>query len=228
MTDTIAATPATPAPGNVDHQTPVNPVLRGFAHVISYVFHPLFINVYVMAFLIFLHPYAFAGFDHRIKVLRLLHVVFVNAFLPLFSVFLMWRLQFIQTMMLRTQKDRIIPYIATMFFYFWTWWVYKNLEDIPVLAVHFLLGSFLAVFAAFFCNIFYKVSMHAVAMGGALMFFFLFGFHDIYGSGLYIAAALLLTGLVCTSRLILSAHSGFEVWSGLFVGMLTQLIAWQF
>ena len=205
-----------------------NRLLRGLAHLVSYLFHPLFISAYVMAFLIFFHPYAFAGFDQRTRVFRFLNIVFNTAFLPAFSVFLLWRLQFVQSMMLRTQKDRIIPYIAAMIFYFWVWHVFRNLEDIPPAAVHFLLGSFLAICGAFFFNIFYKVSMHAIAMGGALMFFLLFGFHDIYGSGLYIAVALLLTGLVCTSRLIVSAHSGFEVWTGLFIGMLTQLIAWQF
>jgi hypothetical protein len=222
MTDIVATTDKT------DLRTPTNPMVRGLAHLISYLFHPLFISAYVMGFLIFFHPYAFAAFDHRVKVFRLLIVLFTNTFLPVFSVFLMWRLQFVQTMMLRTQKDRIIPYIAAMIFYFWTWHVFQNLEDTPAMAVHFLLGSFLDVCGAFFCNIFYKVSMHAVAMGGALMFFVLFGFHDVYGSGLYIALALLLTGLVCTSRLILSTHSVFEVWSGLLLGLLTQLIAWQF
>lgn len=222
MTDIVATT------DKIDPQTPANPLVRGLAHLFSYLFHPLFINAYVMGFLIFFHPYAFAAFDHRDKVFRFLNIVFNNTFLPAFSVFLMWRLKFVQSIMLRTQKDRIIPYMAAMIFYWWAWNVFRNLEDIPAMAVHFLLGSFLAVCGAFFCNIFYKVSMHAVAMGGALMFFVLFGFHDVYGSGLYIALALLFTGLVCSSRLILSTHSAFDVWSGLLVGLLTQLVAWQF
>lgn len=229
MTDNITEIPSIAATNDhSDLRAPANPILRVLAHLVSYVFHPLFINAYVMGFLIFFHPYAFAGFDHRDKVLRFVHIVFVNTFLPLFAVFLMWRLQFISSIMLRTAKERIGPYMVAMIFYWWTWNVFRHLEDIPEVAIHFLLGSFLAICGAWLCNIFYKVSMHAVAMGGALMFFFLFGFNNVYGSGLYIAVALLLTGLVCSSRLILSTHSAFEVWSGLFVGMLTQFIAWQF
>lgn len=223
MTNTIIV-----EPGHHPGSAKGNPVLRGAAHVISYVFHPLFITAYVIAFLIFFHPYAFAGLDHRTKIFRFITIVFCNTFLPLFSVALMKALGLIDSMMLRTVKDRIIPYIVAMTFYFWSWWTYKNLPDIPVLAIDFLLGAFLAVCAGFFCNIFFKISMHAIAMGGALMFFYLFGFHDAFGSGLYIAVALLCTGLVCTSRLILGAHNGFEVWMGLFVGILTQLVAWQF
>ena len=33
------------------------------AHVVSYIFHPLFIPLYVIAFLLYVHPLAFAGFD---------------------------------------------------------------------------------------------------------------------------------------------------------------------
>lgn len=223
MTNTIIA----PAGGDAG-KTQANVVLRGAAHVISYIFHPLFISAYVMGYLIFFHPYAFAAFDERTKVFRIINVVFCNTFLPLFAVALMKGLGLINSMMLRTVKDRIVPYIVVMTFYFWSWWVFKNLPDMPGLSIHFLLGAFLAVCAGFFCNIFFKVSMHAIAMGGALMFFYLFGFHDAFGSGLYIAVALLSTGLVCTSRLILGVHTGFEVWAGLFVGMLTQYIAWQF
>jgi hypothetical protein len=204
------------------------PALRGAANVISYIFHPLFISAYVIGFLIFFHPYAFAGIDMQTKIFRFANVIFCNTFLPLFAVFLMWRLKLINSLFLRTEKDRIIPYIVAMTFYWWTWMVFKNLQGMPATAIHFLLGAFLAICGGWICNIFFKISMHAIAMGGALIFFILFGFTDEFGSGLYIAVALLLTGLVCTSRLLVSAHSGFEVWVGFFVGMLAQGIAWLF
>ncbi len=181
-----------------------------------------------MAFLIFFHPMAFAEFDHQTRVFRFLSILFSNVLLPAFSVFLCWRLKFIQSILLRTEKERILPYLLAMFFYWWTWDVFKNLPRIPVSAVHFLLGSFLAICGAWMANIYFKISMHAIAMGSALMFFFLFSFTDNYASGLYLSLVLLVTGLVCSARLVLSAHSGFEIWSGLFIGMLAQWIAWQF
>ena len=205
-----------------------SPVLRFFAHLISYIFHPLFVTTYVMGFLIFVHPFAFDGFEHKVKVLRFLHILLFNCFFPLFSVFLLWRLNFVSSMQLRTVKDRIIPYLITMIFYWWSWNVFKNLRDSPPVTVHFLLGAFLAICGGWLANIYFKISMHAIAMGGALMFFFLFSFNDAYASGLYLSVALLATGLVLTSRLLLGAHSNFEIWSGLFVGLLAQYVAWQF
>jgi hypothetical protein len=130
-------------------------------------------------------------------------------------------------MELKTSKERIIPYLLVMIFYFWMWHVFNNLSDSPVIT-KFFLGSFLGVCGAWFSNIYYKVSMHTVAMGGLVMFAMLFSLHDTYTSGLYIGAPLLIAGIVCTSRLIVSDHSPFEIYSGFFIGMLAQFIGWQF
>jgi hypothetical protein len=198
-----------------------------FAQFFSYIFHPLFISTYVIAFLLFVHPYAFNGFEHKVKVLRFLHVLIIDTLFPAFSVFLLWRLKFISSVHLRTVRERIIPYLIAMIFYWWTWNVAKNLDTPPV-AVHFFLGAFLAICGAWMCNIYFKISMHAIAMGGAMMFFFLYSFQDNYASGLYLSLAVLVTGVVCTSRLICSDHTRFQVWSGLFIGILSQWVAWQF
>ena len=220
MNETFAVKPlSTPAS---------SPVVRVLAQLISYLFHPLFITSYVMGFLIFFHPYAFSGFDHKIKLFRFFNVVLCDALFPTFAVFLLWRLDFIKSMHLRTEKERIIPYIIAMIFYWWTWNVFKNLSDSPPVSVHFLLGAFLALCGGWFCNIYFKISMHGIAMGGALMFFFLFSFTDGYASGLYLSLAVLATGLVATARLITGDHNPFQVYSGLFIGMLAQYIAWLF
>ena len=205
-----------------------SPVLRFFARLIAYIFHPLFITSYVMGFLIFFHPYAFTGFDPRTKVLRFLNIVLCNAFFPAFAVLLLKLLGFISSMHLRTEKERILPYIIAMIFYWWTWLVFKRLPDTPPLAVHFLLGAFLAVCGAWICNIYFKISMHAIAMGGAMMFFFIFSFTDNYASGLYVSVAAITAGLVATARLITGDHKPFEIYSGLIIGMLAQYIAWHF
>lgn len=130
-------------------------------------------------------------------------------------------------MYLHTTRERIIPYVMVMIFYFWVWFVFKNLES-PPMVTHFLLGSFLAICAAWMCNIYYKISMHAVGVGGLFMFFLLFSLSDPYGSGLYLSVATLITGLVCTSRFIVSDHSPFDIYTGLIAGAVMQWIAWQF
>jgi hypothetical protein len=199
--------------------------VRALAHLVSYVFHPLFVPAYVTAFLLFIDPYSFAGVPVKFKLFRLISVFFNTGFIPGFAVFLMWRLKLIQSMYLRTQKERIIPYAAAMIFYFWAWYVFHKQQDNPQSFLNFLLGSFLAICAAWFLNIINKISMHAIAMGGMVQFFLLqaFGQQDV--TGFYFSIALLIAGLVCTARFIVSDHSQREVYFGLAAGALCQLVA---
>lgn len=199
--------------------------LKFMANFVSYLFHPLFIPVYVTAFLLFIHPYAFAGMAPKQKITTLGAVFFSTAFLPAFAVLLMRALGFIKSVHLNTQRERIIPYVAAITFYFWIWYVFHNLQDIPVYFVQFLLGVFLAVSAAWLFNIRYKISMHATGVGGLVMYFLFLTFGQREETALYLAIAFIIAGLVCTARFIASDHTAREIYSGLVVGALCQIIA---
>ncbi len=223
--DSKGITEEIPAPYGADQPLP-NKI---FAHLISYLFHPLFIPFFVGAYLLYIHPLAFAGFTGEMKFFRIASIFVSTALLPAFSVFLMWRLQLgISSLQLKTQKERIIPYAVSMIFYFWVWYVFKNQPDSPIEIRLFLLGAFLAVCGAWLANIVFKVSMHTTAMGGVLAFFLLLAFRDTAFSGVYLALVILLAGLVTTARLIVSHHTRFEIYAGLLIGALAQLIATWF
>jgi hypothetical protein len=215
-----ASVDLSPAANNYTWSAPV----RVFGHIISYVFHPLFIPSYITAFLVYADPYAFAGLNDRLKMYRLVSVIFSTAFLPLFSVALMKQLGFIKSIFLRSQKDRIIPYIVCMIFYFWAWYVSKNIRDSSSHTA-MLLAVFLSCIAGMMANIYYKISMHGIAAGALLVLFIWMAFNGTVAGGSYLSIVILITGLVCTARFIVSDHNGFEVYSGLMVGGLCQLIA---
>ena len=202
--------------------------LKLFAKFFSYLFHPLFISVYVAAYLIYLHPYSFSVFDSQQKFLRLLSVFVITVFFPALTVFLLWRLQFAQSLFLRTQKERIIPYVASIIYFFWAFYVTRNLEGTPVIMVSFFLGTFLCASAALMANNYFKISMHALAVGGAATYMILLGIVSGQPMGIAIAVATLIAGIVCTSRLVISDHHPAEIYWGLILGTLSQLIACYF
>jgi hypothetical protein len=202
-----------------------NSFLRLLAQFISVLFHPLFLPTYVMAFMLYIHPFAFAGLVEKFKIFKLISVFFSSAFLPAFSVFLMRRLGFIESMMLRTQKDRIIPYVTSMIFFFWIWYVSKNQPENPPALTAFLLATFIANIAALMANIYFKISMHAIAVGALFVFFFWLSFTSAFSLTFYLSIATIVTGVVCTSRFIVSDHSTVEIYSGLLVGMVCQAAA---
>ncbi len=209
-------------------ESPKQPLVIEFlAKFISYVFHPLFIPLYITYFIIQIHSYQFAGISDWGN-LRILLQVFVNCtFLPLASILLLRALNFIDSVFLRTQRDRIIPYIICMIFYFWNWYVFKNNHEIKDL-VSVSMAIFNASVLGFLVNISMKVSMHAISVGVMTTFVALLAFSDSSSFSFYLSIALLIAGIVCTSRLIVSDHSQKEIYYGFLVGILSQLAAHYF
>lgn len=199
-------------------------ILRWIASLFSYVFHPLFIPVYLTFFLVTVHPYLFPGFNPWRKLTTVLQV-FVNCtFLPLVSILLLLALKFIKSIHLRTRQDRIIPYAITMIFYFWNWYAFKN-NFAPDPLVKFMLATFITSIAGFMANIYIKISMHTMATGVVVAFMCLMGLNESVNYTAYISLALLVAGVVGTSRLIVQGHSPAEIYAGFVVGALAQVIA---
>ena len=201
-----------------------HPALRIAAAIISYVFHPLFIPVYIGWFFIdVLRLFPQLTEWDRLKLLISFTVNYTV--LPLVTLLLAKALGFVQSIYLKTQKDRIIPYVAAGIFYFWIWYVFKN-QSFPKPIVMFSLAVFLSSSLGLIVNSYMKVSMHAISVGVACTLFILLGFLSDDNLGVYISLVLLTGGLVCTARLILSDHYPVEVYTGLVVGILAQLVAY--
>ena len=196
-----------------------------FGHFFSVILHPVFVPVYVVAFLLFIHPDAFTGFsaDARFKTLLIIGVNVV--FFPLLAVLLLRAVGFISSIHLITRRDRIIPYIAVGIFYFWAYTVFKEQPQYPDLLVFFLLGIFLASSAGLLANIYFKVSMHALGMGGMVGFFVVLFFKQSILMSWPLALSILLAGAVCTARLMVSTHKPRDLYLGLLLGMLSQFLA---
>jgi hypothetical protein len=205
---------------------PHSPVwLKAIAYFISYLFHPVFIPLYVVWFLLYIHPGYTNGFSATERIRTLLTVAQNAVFYPLFSVLLLKGVGFIDSIYLKTQKDRIIPYIASGIFYFWTFTVLKEQEIYPRIFPAFMLGVFLASSAALIANIYYKISMHAIGVGGLLGIFIIILWTNTMLMTWPLAAALLITGLVCSARLLVSDHTPKDIYSGVAMGLLSQLLA---
>ena len=200
--------------------------VRFFAHLFSYVFHPLFVPLYVLLFLMYVHPSYFSGADSQTKFWLPISFVQLSIGYPLLTILLLKGLGFIDSVFLRTQKDRIIPYIAAGIFYFWLFQVCRNYPaTLHPVVPSFALGVFLAASAALIANIYFKISMHAIGMGGWLGLFVLIMQSNSMWMAWPLSAVLLITGIVCSSRLLISDHSPKDIYAGLLVGLICQFAA---
>lgn len=199
-------------------------MLHYTAGFLSYIFHPLFIPVYILAFMVYYTAY-FPAYNGSDKLMLLLRFFIMYSVFPLATVMLAKGLGFVQSVHLKNRKDRIIPYVACGVYYFWMWYVLRNQPEVPRQLVQLSLAVFLASSMGLIANSFYKVSMHAISVGVGATFIFLLGFSTYMSFGIYISIAILIAGLVCTARLIHSDHSTKEIYAGLLMGVIAQLIA---
>lgn len=206
-----------------------SPVLRFLAKLLSYIFHPAFVPVYMILFMVYQHPYFFAGMMPQDKFRVTAMSVLMFSFFPIVTVGLLKALGFIQSIYLHTQKDRIIPLVACGVFYFWItyiWWNSNKINGnffIPREAVQFALATFFASWLALMINIKIKISLHAISMGVLLTAMLQFALAGQINFGLWLSIALLCTGLVCTSRLIISDHKQIEIYLGILAGAVAVL-----
>jgi hypothetical protein len=201
------------------------PATRLIAKIISYIFHPIFVPVYIILFLLYIHPNVFIGFSPWQKTLVLMQAFVPYILFPVVTVLLLRALNFIDTIYLNTRKDRIIPFIACNIWYFWIWYVWRNLPGSPKEIVILSMTIFLASSIGLMANIYMKVSMHAIAMGVMISFMMLLAFTQQVNFGIYISVSLFIAGLVCSARLIASDHTQKEIYTGLVTGIAALLIA---
>jgi hypothetical protein len=202
--------------------------VRIVARVISYLFHPLFIPVYLFLLLLRGNGYLFASFSDLGKLMLLGTFVIMYIMFPLLSVLLLKALGFISSIHLKTQRDRVIPYVVCMIWYWWIWYVMNNRPEVPRECVILSLAIFLASIGGLMANISMKVSMHAIAAGVMAAFVMLLGFLQDLNFGFYISGSIFLSGAICTARFIDSDHTPREIYFGLFIGIVTLLLALQF
>lgn len=212
------------------------------AHIVSIVFHPILIVIYMLVLLMWINPFIFgvsSVLDRKELIILMLPTSVV---IPVICILLMKPLGFISSYQLPTREERIVPYITTAILYTWLFINIYHQPFFPRAYAVFFLGALIGLFLTFFINNFSKISAHTVGAGGLLgmmILTHLFYSYDYVGltiPGLamthismttLLLLTLLVVGLIGTSRLVLEAHSRQDIYGGYLVGFSTQLIAYQ-
>jgi hypothetical protein len=182
--------------------------------------------LYVVYYLVFIHQGYFAGYSEKAKTWILIRIALNMVFFPAVTVLLLKQVGFIESIFLKKQRDRIIPYMAAGIFFFWMYLVFRNQPDIPQILTSFTFGVFLASSVGLIANIYFKISMHAMGCGGMLgLMLVVLKTNALAPFTLPLSIALIITGVVCTSRLIVSDHTQKDIYMGLFWGFVCQFIS---
>lgn len=188
-------------------------------------------------------PEYFATPDPRQKTFIILSFLSLSVLFPLLGIALMRMQGLVQSLELKTKKERIGPMILIAIFYLWLYVNIRNNPLVPPVISFFVLGSVIALFTGLFINSFSKISLHCVGAGGlitGILFLysrFVFETFDILlpfsnwvfriSNDFVLILSFIIAGLIGTARLLLGAHKNDEIYGGYLVGILSQMIAIQ-
>ncbi len=212
----------------------------------SYLFHPIFIPVYITCFLLYYNNDLFIKNTGVAQNSLLINVIINLVMFQAITMFLLKQLKFIDSVYLNTQKERIVPLFVYTIFTFWVWAfvlmknpanypsvtvsskVAKELLEHPVrypkIAINMGLAFFVASSLALLINSFYKISLHMIG-AGLLVAITIVTTVKLDTSYLFIVFSGLIATTIFLSRKNVSNHSIFEMYSGFMLGLLTMLIA---
>lgn len=196
------------------------------AKFLSVVFHPVFIPP-MMALVMYLFvPSVFVTINKE-QFQKLFVIIVLNTtFFSLVFIALLKAVGFLNSWQMPTTKDRIIPLLGVMVFYFWCYHVLNNLEDCPPLLRVWMLGNFWGLILVFLLNIFTKVSLHTGAMGAVLGMFTLILIYSVVNLMIPFSMAVLIAGLVGTARLSVGSHNLSQIILGFVSGFIVMFAAY--
>jgi membrane-associated phospholipid phosphatase len=191
-----------------------------FAKIVSWVLVPILMPVYGILLIFHLSILRYAPTLSQAIVVS---VVFgINAILPSLLISLMKRLGWIHDVALNEQKERAIPYIITIVAFGCTA-LYLWLRGAPLWVSLFYCGGALAALINMLVNFAWKISAHAAGAAGVVAMLVTLARIGQPQQNMFwwIAGAIILTGLLGSSRLYLKRHTIYQVFAGYMVGFFS-------
>ena len=186
------------------------------AKIISIIFHPLLMPVYGMA-IIFSAPTLLGYLPFNVKKLLLLIILVNNVLLPLSLMPFFIHRKIISSWALNERKERNIPLIITALLYGTTSYITFRFP-IPLFLKSFIFATAILSVLVILINLFWKISLHSVGAGALVGLVFLLSLKMLTPLDWYLISAIIIAGLILSSRLRLNHHSPMQVWIGLLTG----------
>lgn len=186
------------------------------AKIISIIFHPLLMPVYGMA-IIFSAPTLLGYLPFNVKKLLLLIILVNNVLLPLSLMPFFIHRKIINSWALNERKERNIPLIITALLYGTTSYIIFRFP-IPLFLKSFIFATAILSVLVILINLFWKISLHSVGAGALVGLVFLLSLKMLTPLDWYLISAIIIAGLILSSRLRLNHHSPMQVWIGLLTG----------
>jgi hypothetical protein len=158
---------------------------------------------------------------------NIIAVVFISTYIiPILFLFILKRRNSIDSFHLKTINERKFPVLFYIILNLLLGVRLLEFVMVELLSLSFIATSLALIFV--FILFFYKIktSLHTLAIGGFIGFLIGMSYHYQIRILILIAFIFLLFGVVANARLKLKAHNQKEIYIGLFLGIVTQLMVY--
>lgn len=191
--------------------------MKLFANITSIIFHPLLMTTY--GIILALNYTYLAIYPTTMKLYLAIGSLLCTSVIPGLLIALMVKSGAAGDLELTDRRERVVPYLifitANMVCVF-----YLFRMQMPFWLLSMFIGVCLALFVALFVNFFWKISVHAIGIGGLLGAIMAAAKIQFMNPPWLFILVLLAGGLVCTSRIILEKHTPWQVYAGFCLGFI--------
>lgn len=192
------------------------------AKALSHIFHPSYYPV--LGFVILLTFTYLSHLPWKFKFTLLGLVYIFTIFLPTLGVYVYRQLGRLTQQELLLRHNRIAAYILHILFYGVLLYYLRTAIHAPTFVGGIIVISLLVQVLCTVVTVWWKVSVHSAAVGaiiGALVAYAaIFHFNPVW----WLCVAILVSGLVNSSRMFLRRHSLWEVLGGTLIGFFCGLV----
>jgi len=205
----------------------MNLLLNKLANLVSYILHPMLMPTYMLAFLLNSKAFFMIPIPPQLSKYVYGIVICFTIILPITFALYLKRNGIIASLKMADKSERNTPFLFTAGCYFGVFYVMHK-THLTLLLNIMLLGAIISLLLLLLLNYKTKVSAHTVGIGGVLGTILCIQFFLNVNMIIYTLFAILICGIVGSSRLILKAHSHKQIYAGYALGILGQFIIFLF
>lgn len=196
-----------------------------FLKTASYLFHPLLMPLLGSALYFSISP---RFLEPDLVQAKLIAIAIITLFIPIVVFFLLKNLGVVESIHLKEVKERKYPLMIQCALVLLIIKMVFDPYESPEM-YYFFVGVLFSAFSSLIIVLFnFKVSLHQIGVAGILMFLIGLSVHFKINLLLTIGFFIFVNGWVASSRLNSEAHNYVELSIGFLVGVLPQLILFNF
>tara|TARA_B100001989_G_C24541399_1_gene467781 strand:+ start:1299 stop:1907 length:609 start_codon:yes stop_codon:yes gene_type:complete len=193
------------------------------AQVISILGHPIFMPLYAFGLLIYTNPYInmMVSTGSRYFIITILVVFTIT--LPVITALLFKLFGLIDSVFMKTTKERMWPFIITLIWYYMGYQLFNKIQ-VPQSLNLLMIGTISVISVAIIITIRWKISIHMLGIGGVIGAIIGISQRFQFDHSLLLIVLFLFAGLIGYSRLKTKSHNFQQIYIGFIIGLVIEWI----